>query len=488
MLRRYASTQPRVLARSLLRVVFAASLGCGSGARSTSSLAAGAADANFVDSSGGGGDANTASANCPSAAPGQFVAMSQIGAATARLGPHLLWTGTEMLVYDACGATGDALYSPCTDRWRPASWSLTACWQENIEAGFRVYLRNTNTTRFAELDGISAQSTDLNASGMPLAALPSVAPTDSGLIVWGGGTPVNSGTDGYVGSNAGAVYDRSSNAWRSTSTTGAPSARVAPAAWSGSEFAVWGGYSASSVQTASGRVDCLGYTQSSPRPGCALFQDGAIYDPAGDRWTPIAATGAVPGPRIEHLLAWVNGKLLVWGGHRLGAPSATTLDFTRDGAFYDPTTQAWTAVAALPGAATDGASFWTGSRLVLVQPGALAGWTYDPAASTWTSLGTGNALGYCNPPVLNKGALVGTCASVDGSSMIAVVLRDGDTQWSQFKVPGPLLENAGVLWNGARLFVWGGAPPVTAGCGGQSVGCDPTPPMPVNTGSVLAPF
>jgi hypothetical protein len=341
---------------------------------------------------------------------------------------------------------------------------------------------------FAELDGVSAQSTDLDASGMPLTTLPAMAPTDFGLIVWGGGTPVNAGTDGYVGSNAGAVYDRSSNTWRAMSTAGAPSARVAPAAWSGSEFAVWGGYAASSVQTSAGRVDCLGYSQTSPRAACALLQDGAIYDRTGDRWTPIAATGTAPTARIEHLVAWVNGKVLVWGGHRLGAPSDTTLQFTRDGAFYDPKTQAWTAVATLPSAATDGTSFWTGSRLVLVQPSALTGWTYDPATGSWTALGTGNAVGYCNAPVLSKGALARTCQSVDGSSMIAVLLRDGDTQWSQFKVPGPLLENVGVLWNGARLFVWGGAPPVNTGCGGQIVGCDPPPPMPVNTGWVLVPF
>jgi hypothetical protein len=391
-----------------------------------------------------------------------------------------------MLVYSLCGGAGDALYAPCTDRWRPVSSLSMPCAPLSAVAGSRVYLLNANFARFTEIDGVSAKENDLASSGMPLTTLPVLASTSFGLIVWGGATPINSGNGGYVGSNAGAVYDRSTNRWRSMSTAGAPSARIAPAAWSGTELGVWGGYAASSIQTPAGRVDCPGYTQSSPRAACSLLQDGAIYDPAADRWTPISSAGALPSPRIEHLVAWANGKLLVWGGHG-GDPTKLVLDFIRSGSFYDPKTQLWTAVAPLPSAATDGTSFWTGSRLVLVQSGLLgAGWIYDPSTSIWTALAPVNAVSQCSVPVLNEGGLAGTCSGSDGATH-AVLLRDGDTRWSQFTVPGPLLESSGVLWNGTQLLVWGGAPPQAPLNCPPGFGCDPPGPMPVNTGAVLVP-
>jgi hypothetical protein len=438
-----------------------------------------------VDAQGGTDSGTFPASSCPSGPRGQFAPMTQVGAASARIGPQLLWTGAEMLVYSLCAGDNDALYSPCTDRWRPVSSPSAPCAMVSAVAGPRVYLLNASFSSFTEIDGISGQSTALESNGMPLTWLPAAAPTSAGLIVWGGATPMNFGNDGYTGSNAGAVYDRATNRWRPMSTTGAPSERVAQAAWSGTELGVWGGYAATSVQTPAGRVDCPGYGQSNPRPQCPLLSDGALYEPGADTWTPIASTGVVPSPRIDDLLTWAGGKLLVWGGYG-GDPNNAPLAFVPNGAFYDPKTQVWTAVAPLPSAAMDGSSFWTGSRLVLVQRGDLAGWIYDPATTTWTALPPVSGVSQCGVPTLSEGSLAGTCTGSDGATH-AVLLRDGDTQWSQFTVPGPLIEGAGVLWTGTALIVWGGAPPqVTPTCP-PGFPCDPPGPMPVNTGEIVVP-
>jgi hypothetical protein len=422
---------------------------------------------------------------CSKGPRGQFFAMTQSGAASARTSPFLLWNGSEMLVYGTCPGPTDALYSPCNDSWRPASWSLKTCAPLRVEAGSNVYLLNETPPTLIELDGVSARSTDLDTTGMPLTTQPTIAPTGSGLVVWGGATPINAGNDGYVGSNAGAVYDRGTNRWRPTSTAGAPLARMASSTWTGTEMAVWGGHSASSFQTSGGRIDCVVF----PDPGCTLLGDGAFYDPTADRWTPVAATGDVPSPRRDHLIAWANGQLLVWGGYGF-AKGQSAYGFTRDGALYDPKTQTWTKIADLPNAASlPEAAFWTGSRIVDVEDSSLRGWIYDPKSKAWAALAPISAMGgswSCEPPTLQRGALLSSCPASNGVAMIAL-LPDGAAAWQHYPSAAGALENVGTLWTGTRLFVWGGAPPQDrSGCP-PMVPCDPSPSAPTNAGWVLVP-
>lgn len=390
----------------------------------------------------------------------------------------MMWTGNAMLVYDRCGHGGDALYSPCDDTWRPFSWSRSGCaYEAVVEAAPSVYLAGGTPATLTELDGASTKANNLSVAGMPTTTLPTVVATGSGLVIWGGATllPTN---DGNVASNAGAVYDRAANRWRAMRTSGAPSPRIAPGAWSPSGFVVWGGHSATSVHTDAGRYDCL--TQA--LPPCNLFQDGAIYDPAADAWTSMGTAGDLPSPRQDHLIAWAGDKILVWGG--LGG---MPFGFTRTGSFYDTKSKVWTNLPPLPDMATMGTSSWTGSRLVMVQNGNLTSWAYTPGATDWTSIPAVDGAQNCSEPKLSHGALASVCTASDGSSMVAALLKDGATTWSRYPVPDMQLQGAGVLWNGTELFVWGGNVPVMFGGCQPGVGCDPPAPVPVSTGQVMVP-
>jgi Kelch motif len=454
------------------------SFGKGRGGQSAAGVAAhGGSAADSGESS--GLDAGFASV-CPNTMPGKFVSMSTTNAASARSSPYLMWTGSEMLVYDRCAQRSDALYSPCADTWRQLPWSRSSCAAITLEAPSKVYLLGGTPLTFTELDGNTASGNDLDVSGMPSTMLPSVVATNSGVIVWGGATQLPD-DEGNTGSNAGAVYDRSSNRWRAMSTAGAPSARIAPAVWSRAGFAVWGGHSATSIQTPDGRFDCLAYSD----PPCTLLQDGAIYDLVSDSWTPIAAAGQVPSARRDHLMAWVDGKLLVWGGMG-GVPMA----FTRDGALYDPQTKRWTKIADLPDAATFWtfeASIWSGSRILHVGDGSLASWSYTLGSSAWNALpGLAGVYG-CSMPKLSFGALASLCTDSSNGSTVAALLKDGATAWARYPVPADMvLERSAALWNGAQLLVWGGNPaPVLTACP-PGFGCDPVSPMSVNTGEFVA--
>jgi N-acetylneuraminic acid mutarotase len=126
------------------------------------------------------------------------------------------------------------------------------------------------------------------------------------------------------------------------------------------------------------------------------LDDGAAYNPAGDRWRRIASSPL--GPRSESVIAWTGQAVLVWGGQKQG-----TFEFgdeLSDGALYDPAKDTWKPMAAWPLAPRYGArAVWTGTRLVVwggasaeagEDPPPLAdGAAYDPSDNHWTKMTAG---------------------------------------------------------------------------------------------------
>src|SRR5262249_30766811 len=113
--------------------------------------------------------------------------------------------------------------------------------------------------------------------------------TGSEMIVWGGYN------GGYL--NTGGRYNRISDSWTATSTTNAPSARVAPSVWTGSEMIVWGG--------------------KGGRGGCFLNTGGRYCAQAGGPITLRASGRKVGG---------INTVRLTWSG-----ATSTKIDVYRDG-------------------------------------------------------------------------------------------------------------------------------------------------------------
>src|SRR6185437_6299656 len=135
----------------------------------------------------------------------------------------------------------------------------------------------------------------------------------------------------YDGFDRLSVWDLARRSWKKMAATGAPSPRLEPTAvaWTGSRFLIWGGRVAT---TAPGSVRLLG--------------DGALYDPAADRWTPMSAAGA-PAPRTDATVVWTGRKLVVVGGNGgVGGPALA------GGGVYDPATNRWTRLPAPPDGVT----------------------------------------------------------------------------------------------------------------------------------------
>ena len=150
--------------------------------------------------------------------------------------------------------------------------------------------------------------------------------------------------------------------WRPMS--GAPIAGRygASGVWSGREFLVWGG-------------------RASRLPEDVVDRDlrvGAAYDPATDSWRTLPASPI--DAREGHVAIWTDAGMLVWGGIRADDSSGTVLS---DGAVYDPATDRWASIPAGPFGGSR--AVWDGERLVAASvDGRFA--TYHPGTGQWTGI------------------------------------------------------------------------------------------------------
>jgi hypothetical protein len=185
------------------------------------------------------------------------------------------------------------------------------------------------------------------------------------MIIWGGFT------SGGV-TNTGASYNPATDTWAAVTTVGAPAARHSHGVvWTGTKMIVWGGYGTNGYEPAGGIYDPVTdkWTametsgQAAPRKAHAMWYDGtdiiiwggcngnnctalnsgARYNIAGNSWSSMNLAGA-PSPRYRMAQgfdkptpAHPKGIGFVWGG-------TDGLDWFGDGAFYDPSTNAWTKI------------------------------------------------------------------------------------------------------------------------------------------------
>jgi hypothetical protein len=462
--------------------------GAGSSGRSSATKAGGGASGGAGGSSGIGD-----TVVCPGETKATWVAMSTTSAPAATDRPTLLWTGTELYLR----SSNAGLFDPCANTWRTSPNSQGSLVLSSPVANKFLFLWPQHS--FEAFDYRQNQSLPLSLAGATQAEYATVISTGAKLIEWGGAL---ASTDGWVGTQSGAIYNPATDAWTAMSTKGAPAARVAPGAWTGSQLAIWGGHSADSIVADAKNYNCAlsnSYHSdyANKASGCVQYGDGAFYDPARDVWTPMAATGA-PKPRFDHLLAWTGDRVLVWGGGEQGLPDPTLgssgEQCLSDGGLYDPVTQTWTTVAPSPPVGPQlcirTGMYWTGDYLVVYERLLDVWWQFDPHSNSWTTMDpyTTDPLAYCAVTMtVQAGALVAGICTID--SVRTVVLRPaGEKAWRSYPLPSDVLPDASVLWTGKRLFVWGGKIPPTYTCPAptpQHPGCDPPPPSYSNKGYML---
>ena len=146
--------------------------------------------------------------------------------------------------------------------------------------------------------------------------------------------------------------------------------------WTGRQLVVWGGVSI--------------------RPSFRAYDDGAAYDPATRRWTPLPrAPEAQWLERDQGLAVWTGREVLVWGGITFPDPvGQPNVGWPARGVAYDPERRAWRRLAPAPAEFKHFHlwSVWTGRELLAGsveeagEAGGVAAAAYDPAADRWRTL------------------------------------------------------------------------------------------------------
>src|SRR5262249_17053291 len=84
-----------------------------------------------------------------------------------------------------------------------------------------------------------------------------------------------------------------------------------------------------------------------------------------DAWTDFSGTEGAPKKRYLHSAVWTGSAMIVWGGTPYVAPlGEEALD---DGKLYDPLTDTWTPMskAGAPIARGDFTGVWTGDKMIV---------------------------------------------------------------------------------------------------------------------------
>jgi len=211
--------------------------------------------------------------------------------------------------------------------------------------------------------------------------LPDSPMDGAGLVVWTGREMIGwgGGCCGDAWSN-GAAYNPATNTWRTLAPSPLHGAQHPVGGWTGRELVILVG----------------GNNPDSGRPWPASLARAAAYNPATDTWRRIAEP---PATRDDATAVGDGHDLLLVGGYSRYAPSPPPWKLARTLFAYDPATDRWRRLAALPSARRDFAAVWTGKRLLVwagtTDPGGGAptepessprGFAYDPENDRWSAL------------------------------------------------------------------------------------------------------
>ncbi len=255
------------------------------------------------------------------------------------------------------------------------------------------------------------------------------------FFVWGGDVRTNTGERVC---DEGSVYLASEDTWQPMSMTGSPSDCRTPMSvvWTGEQVIAWGGLA---------EPDNLPWM---------YFDDGARYTPSSNRWSPMSRGGA-PSKRFRPVTLWTGSRMIVWGGCEDWSTSTPCYD---DGAMYDPVSDTWSPMSR-EGAATerrDPASVWTGSEMIVWGGSRCRGGTelcddgfaYNPDTNSWRALSTVGAPLPCS----RRATWTGRYMFLTGATG-AGLYNPSANSW--LRASNDSFDDPVVAWTGTEVIVWG---------------------------------
>jgi hypothetical protein len=254
-----------------------------------------------------------------------------------------VWTGRELLLVSSTGS--HFAYDPDGDRWRRFDARPPASVTEDgltgpVWTGAEVLFWNPWHGRGAAYDPAANRWRQLAPSPLSRRTWTIQAWTGRQLLVVGG----QCGDNVHNLCPDGAAYDPAADTWTPVpGLAGGAAWPEAAGAWTGSELLVWSTTITSDLRS--------------------VANTASAYNPGSGRWRRLPP--APIAPRQLAGLVWAGDRLLVWGGLR--NLRGNRLAYPDDGAAYDPRGNRWQrlARAPVPGRASP-LTVWTGDRAIFV--------------------------------------------------------------------------------------------------------------------------
>jgi hypothetical protein len=175
---------------------------------------------------------------------------------------------------------------------------------------------------------------------------------------------------------------------------------------------------------------------SSPGGQPNVRRTGAAFDPATDRWQAIAAVPSevLPDGAVD---VWTGSKLFVFGGSEPPGPPLTGI-----AGLYDPSSNTWTLTppAPLTRPSDSMAAVWSGHRVIVAavsgsyRRSELRVAEYNPARNTWSALPLGLPTGHI-PGIVET-----------------VATRNGVLLWSLWSRGQPTGPGSSTIYSGVDVF------------------------------------
>ena len=157
---------------------------------------------------------------------------------------------------------------------------------------------------------------------------------DQSMIIWGG-----QGVNGHLAD--GGIYNSETLLWEPIEKRKIQefsARRNHTAIWTGIEMIIWGG-----------------------RNEFDLLNDGSAYNLVKDTWRKVSSSHNL-SKRSLHTSVWTGSKMIIWGG--TGESNDGQISAMNDGAIYDPANDKWFSVTSenAPSGRSNHTAIWTGEK------------------------------------------------------------------------------------------------------------------------------
>lgn len=169
-----------------------------------------------------------------------------------------------------------------------------------------------------------------------------------------------------------------------------------------------------------------------------------------------------PEPASQAASVWTGTQLIVWGGYVPDAATHTER-YLSTGSAFDPSSDTWTAIPPAPRGRADAIALWTGTEALFLfghdaSEGFVDGFAFDPSTDSWRTIAASPMDPYVETAVWTGSGVIawGSGRSRGGTNSGEGASYDPATDtWQRIANAPVSLNAASSVWTGNEMIVFG---------------------------------